>query len=184
MDVLNTRLEALERSVYAASSSVEMVNLVEQVAQVERQLNRTLAASSSLALGLQKYEKLSGVIDGDGDLDLHRRLLGMDAKAELILLNDGASQTLSDLSTIQDLQSRTNQPEYKTAADQIPKLHPIETKHGVQMSEFKSAVSDVSSLIDRYHSDTETLSEMFIQWDLILTTLERKVSELEAAQTA
>ncbi|KAJ1957049.1 hypothetical protein GGI12_005135 [Dipsacomyces acuminosporus] len=185
MDVVGSRLEALERTVYSASSSAEAANLAEEVAQIERQLAKTLAGNSSLAAGLQKCtNKLRDLIDGDGDLELHRRLLGVDAKTELILLNSDASQTLSDLRTIDGLQNKINQPEYKSAAEQVPRLQSIEAQHGSQASEFKNVVSDVSSLIDRYHSETEAVSEMFVEWDRVLASMERKVSELEAARAA
>ncbi|KAJ1667669.1 hypothetical protein IW140_001274 [Coemansia sp. RSA 1813] len=166
MEDLVARLEALERGVYSnAKSSTDAVvseNLVGQVALIE-------------------HEKLSDIIDADGDLERSRRLLGIGAKTELILLNDSASQTISDMRTISALQSNINQPEYTKAAEQQAKTQVVEQQHSIQAAEFRKIVADVSSVIDRYYAETEVLSEMFIQWDQTLTAIERKVAEMEAS---
>ncbi|KAI9505843.1 hypothetical protein GGI25_001251 [Coemansia spiralis] len=180
MDIIFTRIEALERSVYSnAQDTVHSENIVGQVALVERQLNKTLSENRTLALGLEKYEKLRDIIDGDGDIELSRSLLGVNAKTELILLNDGALNTLSDMRIIADLQSKVNQPEYAAAAEQLSKSQQLERRHRDQAAVFRQAVADISLVIDKYHAETEVLSEMFVEWDRILTTIERKVSELE-----
>ncbi|KAJ1937474.1 hypothetical protein GGF37_005195 [Kickxella alabastrina] len=184
MDILNARLEALERNVYSAENRAATGNLVEQVAEIELQLSKTLSENASLAQGLEKYEKLRGTIDGDGDLELNRQMLGIAAKTELILLNDSALHTITDLRTIGDLQAKANQPEYAAAAELLPRLQQsLEPQHESQVADFRKVVDDISSIVDRYHSETEALSEMFVQWDQILTGIERKVLELESASS-
>ncbi|KAJ2890739.1 hypothetical protein GGI21_006071 [Coemansia aciculifera] len=158
-----------------------MENVSEQIANIERRLGQVLANHTPLAQGLEKYAKLQGVIDGDGDLDLSRQLLGAGAKLELVLLNDNAVQTLADLRAIRDLQGHISQPEYSVAAELLPKTLELERRHITQTGELRRAVADISSVIDRYHAETETLSELFVRWDQILTGIERNVSELEAA---
>ncbi|KAJ2006889.1 hypothetical protein GGI04_001232 [Coemansia thaxteri] len=179
MDVLNARLESLERSVLSADGPTSTENVSEQVALIERQLGRVLADHAPLTQGLEKYDRLKGIIDGDGDLDLSRRLLGLGAKTELILLNNGAMQTLADLRTIRDLQSKISQPEYSAAAELLPRARELEQRHCQQAAELKQAVADISSVVDRYHSETEALSELFIRWDQILAGLECGATELE-----
>ncbi|KAJ1728678.1 hypothetical protein LPJ61_003907 [Coemansia biformis] len=174
MDVLGTRLEALERRVGGAADRTGAEGLAAQVAHIERRLSKILADNAALALGLEKYEKLRDVIEGDGDMELQRRLLGVDAKVELILLNEDAPAVLSDLRTIHDLQSRINQPEYAAVAGLLPQVCGLEQRHGGQAAEFRQVVAEVSSLVDRYHAETEALSEMFIRWDQALTAIERR----------
>ncbi|KAJ1807555.1 hypothetical protein LPJ56_004887 [Coemansia sp. RSA 2599] len=190
MDVLVSRLEALERAVYSAERHTPVhadnnhnnSGLVEQVLQIERQLGKVLSENSALGTGLQKYEKLRGSIDGDGDLELSRQLLGVNAKTELILLNDSALRTLPDLRTIDSLQGKVNQPEYAAAAELLPRIkQSLEPENEQQMMEFKQVVADISSMVDRYHTEVDALSEMFVQWDRILANIERKVTELESA---
>ncbi|KAJ2783208.1 hypothetical protein GGI18_003542 [Coemansia linderi] len=153
----------------------------EQIAYIERRLGQVLADHTPLAQGLEKYTKLKGVIDGDGDLDLSRQLLGVGAKVELVLLNDSAVHTLADLRAIRDLQSNISQPEYAAAAKLLPKARQLEQQHTEQAGELRRAVAGISSVVDRYHAETEALSELFVRWDQILTGIEREVSELEAA---
>ncbi|KAJ2073415.1 hypothetical protein GGI09_007513 [Coemansia sp. S100] len=182
MDVLNARLEALERGVLSADGRTNNTeNVSEQIAHIERCLAQVLADHAPLAQGLEKYTKLKGVIDGDGDLDLSRQLLGVGAKAELVLLNDSAVHTLSDLRTIRDLQRNISQPEYAAAAEVLSKARELELQHSKQAGELRRAVADISSVVDRYHAETEALSEMFVRWDQVLTGIEREVSVLEAA---
>ncbi|KAJ1950226.1 hypothetical protein EC988_004467 [Linderina pennispora] len=185
MDVIASRLDTLERLVYskAAGTAAATTNLAEQVAVVDRELKRTLADQPVLSAGLQKYDRLRGLIDGDGDLELQRKLLGINAKLEIILLNDGAAQILSDLRTIKDLEPKANMPEYKTAAEQLPKAKAVEAAHVEQAEQFRQAVAEVSALIDRYHAETGALSEMFVEWDRVLTGLEHKAAQLEAARS-
>ncbi|KAJ1853835.1 hypothetical protein H4R99_004338 [Coemansia sp. RSA 1722] len=193
MDLLVSRLEALERAVYSAERHAEAAahldsstrnGLVEQVLQIERQLGKVLSENSALTTGLQKYEKLRGSIDGDGDLELSRQLLGVNAKTELILLNDSAPHTFSDLRTINSLQGKINQPEYAAAAELLLRIkQSLEPENDHQMTEFKQVVADISSMVDRYHSEIDALSEMFVQWDRILVNIERKVTELENASS-
>ncbi|KAJ2817603.1 hypothetical protein GGI24_005352 [Coemansia furcata] len=180
MDVLDARLEALERSVLSADGHVTE-NVSEQIAYIERRLGQVLADHVPLAQGLEKYTKLRGIIDGDGDLDISRQLLGIGAKVELVLLNDSALHTLADLRTIRDLQSNISQPEYAAAAELLPKARQLDQVHSEQAGELRRAIADISSVIDRYHAETEALSELFVRWDQILTGIEREVSELEAA---
>ncbi|PIA18856.1 hypothetical protein COEREDRAFT_84808 [Coemansia reversa NRRL 1564] len=184
MDALVTRVAALERCVCSVEDNTQVENLLGQVALIERQLGKTLSEHASLALGFEKYEKLRDVIDGDGDIELSRRMLGVDAKMELILLNSDFQKTLSSMRNIRDLQPRVNQPEYATAAALLPQLHKIELLHADQTSNFGQVVAEISSIVDRYHAETEALSEIFITWDRMLTTIERKVSALEAAKAA
>ncbi|KAJ1791200.1 hypothetical protein LPJ59_005029 [Coemansia sp. RSA 2399] len=184
MDDLVARLETLERGVYSnakSSADNESENLVGQVALIERQLSKALSENAALSIGLEKYEKLKDIIDADGDLERDRQLLGIGAKTELILLSGSASQTISDMRTISDMQSKINQPEYAKAAEQHAKTRVVEQQHIAQASEFRKVVADVSSVIDKYYAETEVLSEMFIQWDQALTTIERKVTDLEAS---
>ncbi|KAJ2029844.1 hypothetical protein IWW57_001465 [Coemansia sp. S610] len=182
MDVLNARLEALERAVLSADGGTNNTeNMSEQIAYIERRLGQVLADHTPLAQGLEKYTKLKGVIDGDGDLDLSRQLLGAGAKVELVLLNDSAVHTLADLRAIRDLQSNISQPEYAAAAKLLPKARQLEQQHTEQARELRRAVAGISSVVDRYHAETEALSELFVRWDQILTGIEREVSELEAA---
>ncbi|KAJ2574627.1 hypothetical protein GGH19_003661 [Coemansia sp. RSA 1807] len=180
MSVLTARIEALERSVCSSDADIHTANLAEQVALIERQLSKTLADHTSLARALEKYEALKDIIESDGDMELARRALGITAKAELILLNDDALKILSDLHTIRDLQPRISQPEYATAADLLPQVGELEKQHAQQASAFRQIVADISSVVDKYHADTEAMSEMFIRWDQTLTAIERKVTELEA----
>ncbi|KAJ2767195.1 hypothetical protein IWQ57_004053 [Coemansia nantahalensis] len=180
MDILEARLDALERRVGAGSGK----DLAAQVAQMERQLAAILADNAALALGLEKYEKLRDVIEGDGDLELQRRMLGAGTKAELILLNEDAPRTLSDLRTIRDLQARINQPEYAAAAELLPRIGELEQAHGGQAAEFRQVADEVTSLVDRYHAETEALSESFLGWDRALAAIERQVAKLETARHA
>ncbi|KAJ2827810.1 hypothetical protein IWW50_001704 [Coemansia erecta] len=184
MDVITTRIETLERCVCGADASIHTSNLAEQVALIERQLGKTLADHTSLAHVVEKYEALKDIIDGDGDLELGRQMLGVAAKTELILLNDDAPKIMSDLRTIRDLQPRINQPEYATAAALLPQIGKLEQQHVNQASVFRQVIADISSLVDKYHAETEALSQMFIRWDQALTNIERKVTELEAKNQA
>ncbi|KAJ1863441.1 hypothetical protein LPJ78_004061 [Coemansia sp. RSA 989] len=181
MDALAARLESLERTVGAVGPTATVAgsdNTAKQVSLIAHKLDKTIADYSSFQQLLDKYEKLRNIIEGDGDLELSRQLLGVTAKTEMILLNDDIQKIMSDLHIIRDLQPRINQPEYAAAASNLPLISQLEKQHEKQTGEFKHVVADISSLVDRYQAEMNALSEMFISWEQQLSAMERKVDLL------
>ncbi|KAG0286574.1 hypothetical protein BGZ96_009335 [Linnemannia gamsii] len=128
---------------------------------------------------LQKYEA-SNLITPPNGSHSDRELLTLLAKAELILAAQDELQQLSEESKdIQSLQRCAEIGGLKNVESQYPVLSKLETIHIEQCQDSNKVSDRVNKLTDDYNGLINTLSEVFLSWDALLTAAELKVSEVE-----
>ncbi|KAF9952529.1 hypothetical protein BGZ72_006152 [Mortierella alpina] len=109
-----------------------------------------------------------------------RELLTLQAKTELILAAQEELQKLAEESKeIQSLQRCAEIGGLKNVESQYPVLSQLETVHIEQCQESNKISDRMNKLTDDYNSLINTLSEVFLSWDALLTAAEIKVSEVE-----
>ncbi|KAG0244860.1 hypothetical protein B0O80DRAFT_494013 [Mortierella sp. GBAus27b] len=128
---------------------------------------------------LQKYEtsKLMSSLHGSHS---DRELLTLQAKSELVLAAPDDLQKLAEESKeIQALQQCAEIGGLKNVEPQYPLLSKLETIHIEQHQQSNAASDRINKLTDDYNALINTLSEVFLSWDSLLTAAELKVSEAE-----
>ncbi|KAG0203871.1 hypothetical protein BGX28_003971 [Mortierella sp. GBA30] len=131
---------------------------------------------------LLKYEA-SNLIPCQNGSHSDRELLTLQAKTELILAAQEELQKLSEESKdIQSLQRCAEIGGLKNVESQYPILSKLETIH-IEQSQESNKISDkMNKLTDDYNGLINTLSEVFLSWDALLTAAELKVSEVERSR--
>ncbi|KAK3834011.1 MAG: hypothetical protein J3R72DRAFT_452797 [Linnemannia gamsii] len=131
---------------------------------------------------LQKYET-SNLITPPNGSHSDRELLTLLAKTELILAAQEELQKLSeDSKDIQSLQRCAEIGGLKNVESQYPVLSKLETIHIEQCQESNIVSDRMNKLTDDYNGLINTLSEVFLSWDALLTAAELKVSEVEKSR--
>ncbi|KAF9902570.1 hypothetical protein EC991_004781 [Linnemannia zychae] len=131
---------------------------------------------------LQKYES-SNLITLPNGSHSDKELLTLLAKTELILAAQEELLKLSEESKdIQSLQRCAEIGGLKNVESQYPVLSKLETIHIEQCQESNKVSDRVNTLTDDYNSLINTLSEVFLSWDALLTAAELKVSEVEKSR--
>ncbi|KAG0280140.1 hypothetical protein BGZ95_011215, partial [Linnemannia exigua] len=126
---------------------------------------------------LQKYET-SNLITPPNGSHSDKELLTLLAKTELILAAQEELLKLAEESKdIQSLQRCAEIGGLKNVESQYPVLSKLETIH-IEQCQASNIVSDrMNKLTDDYNGLINTLSEVFLSWDALLTAAEQKVSE-------
>ncbi|KAG0084734.1 hypothetical protein BGZ93_001079 [Podila epicladia] len=131
---------------------------------------------------LQKYEA-SNLMNSPYSSHSDRELLTLQAKTELILAAQEELQQLAEESKdIQSLQRCAEIGGLKNVEPQYPVLSKLETVH-IEHNQEANKVSDkMNKLTDDYNSLINTLSEVFLSWDALLSAAELKVTEVERSK--
>ncbi|KAF9184361.1 hypothetical protein BGZ51_003382 [Haplosporangium sp. Z 767] len=109
-----------------------------------------------------------------------RELLTLQSKLELILAAQEELQKLAEESKdIQNLQRCAEIGGLKNVESQYPILARLETIHIEQCQESNTISDKMNKLTDDYNGLINTLSEVFLSWDALLSAAELKVSEVE-----
>ncbi|KAF9131252.1 hypothetical protein BGW39_002035 [Mortierella sp. 14UC] len=131
---------------------------------------------------LQKYES-SNLITPPNGSHSDKELLTLLAKTELILAAQEELLKLSEESKdIQSLQRCAEIGGLKNVESQYPVLSKLETIHIEQCQESNKVSDRMNKLTDDYNGLINTLSEVFLSWDALLTAAELKVSEVEKSR--
>ncbi|CAO3571299.1 unnamed protein product [Mortierella alpina] len=131
---------------------------------------------------LLKYEA-SNLVPSLNGSHSDRELLTLQAKAELILAAQEELHKLAEESKeIQNLQRCAEIGGLKNVESQYPVLSQLETVHIEQCQESNKISDRMNKLTDDYNSLINTLSEVFLSWDALLTAAEIKVSEVERSR--
>ncbi|KAF9575142.1 hypothetical protein EC968_004368 [Mortierella alpina] len=132
---------------------------------------------------LLKYEA-SNLVPSLNGSHSDRELLTLQAKTELILAAQEELQKLAEESKeIQNLQRCAEIGGLKNVESQYPVLSQLETVHIEQCQESNKISDKMNKLTDDYNSLINTLSEVFLSWDALLTAAEIKVSEVERSRS-
>ncbi|CAG8442388.1 3816_t:CDS:2 [Acaulospora colombiana] len=189
LSTLEFRVYHLEKSIFgheARSNKVlayerlkEQLTLLKRVDEIKKEFNAII------------HDQVSELISPfkDSALAMERAILTPEAKAEIICSSAEELETVAEnLKQIEELKGIIDAPEFKGLDKLFPQITPIETENISQISKTNEMSTRLTSLMDRYNNtvsfstDINTLSEIFISWDHILSTLDVNISALERAK--
>ncbi|KAL1920460.1 uncharacterized protein VTP21DRAFT_837 [Calcarisporiella thermophila] len=154
--------------------------LLQRVLALQQELNRVLRDRMSLQGFLDRYEENARILSTGSTLRLEKQLLSPQAKARIIIeTSEDLKQFVSELKQIKSLEGMASGEPYKGLDALKPKLQPLEEKHREQMVEIAELSQKVSGLLDQYNEYVNTLSEIFLSWDNMLSSMETMVTRLE-----
>ncbi|KAF9437388.1 Dynactin subunit 3 [Entomortierella beljakovae] len=154
-------------------------SLSRRIQNLETTFNTTTRERKQIDEFLQKYES-SKLADSQYGSYSDKELLTLQAKIELILAAQEDLHMLSeDSKEIQNLQKCAEIGGLKNVELHYPVLSKLETIHIEQFQETNKVSDKANKLTDDYNTLINTLSEVFISWDTLLTAAEQKVSDVE-----
>jgi len=114
---------------------------------------------------------------------MERVILTPEAKAEIVASSaEELGLVAENLKQIDELQSIIEAPEFKGLDKFLPQLTPVETIHVDQTAKSNEVSARVTHLLEKYNGIVNTLSEIFISWDHILSAIDANISALERAR--
>ncbi|KAG0024016.1 hypothetical protein BGZ80_006667 [Entomortierella chlamydospora] len=161
-------------------------SLSRRIQQIEATLWTAVKERKPIDEFLQKYES-SKLINNPYGSHSDRELLSLQAKTELILAAQEDLQKLAEESKeIQSLQRcaeigglKSKNKNLESVESYYPVLSKLEAIHIEQFQETNKISDRANKLTDDYNGLINTLSEVFLSWDALLTAAELKVSEAE-----
>jgi len=163
----------------------EQLSLLKRVDEIKKEFNtiiRERDGADGLKSFLEIYDHVSELISPfkDSALAMERVILKPEAKAEVVASSAEELELVAEnLKQIDELQSIIEAPEFKGLERHLPQLTPIETIHIDQAASANEASARITHLLERYNGIVNTLSEIFISWDHILSTIDANISALE-----
>jgi len=163
----------------------EQISLLKKVEEIKKEFNtiiRERDGADSLKSFLEIYDQVSDLVSPfkNSALAMERVILTPEAKAEIIVSSAQELEQVADnLKQIDELQSVIDAPEFKGLDKYLPEITPIEGKHIDQAARTNQVSARMTQLLDRYNGIVNTLSEIFISWDSILSTIDTNITEIE-----
>jgi hypothetical protein len=163
----------------------EQISLLKKVDEIKKEFNtiiRERDGADSLKSFLEIYDQVSDLVSPfkNSALAMERVILTPEAKAEIIVSSAQELEQVADnLKQIDELQSVIDAPEFKGLDKYLPEITPIEGKHIDQAARTNQVSARMTQLLDRYNGIVNTLSEIFISWDSILSTIDTNITEIE-----
>jgi hypothetical protein len=180
---LEERLRYLERLIVEDSAALptEQEALVFRVANVQMELTNIIYERKALHEFLDKYEKHEHYLSPSlSPLALERQILTVEAKSEIILASEQDLTRFADETThIKSLEHVVGGVDLKSLEAALPQLYPLEQTHHDQVALTDHLSRRVSELTNAYNALINTLSEIFIAWDHILSSAETQVAATE-----
>ncbi|KAF9916592.1 hypothetical protein FBU30_001265 [Linnemannia zychae] len=157
-------------------------SLSRRIQKIETRLWAAIKERKTTEEFMLKYEASNLVTPPNGSHS-DKELLTLLAKTELILAAQDEIQKLAEQSKdIQNLERCAEIGGLKNVESQYPTLSKLETIHIEQCQESNKVSDRVNKLTDDYNGLINTLSEVFLSWDTVLTAAELKVSEVEKSR--
>jgi len=198
LSTLDFRVHHLEKSIFgfdpvtrkasAHEKFKEQLSLLKRVDEIKKDFNtiiRERDGTDGLKSFLETYDQVSECVSPfkDSALAMERTVLTPEAKAEIIASSSEELKLVAEnLKQIDELQPIIEAQEFKDLEKFLPQLTPIETVHIDQAAKANETSARITSLLEKYNGIVNTLSELFISWDNILTTIEANVSAIERAR--
>ncbi|KAG2215197.1 hypothetical protein INT46_001473 [Mucor plumbeus] len=178
------RLRHLEHVLLGQNSTQPKGNnetLIKRVEAVQKGLETVYKNNKAIKDFVTKYDAHAKLLNPNtSTYTMEREILAPDVKLELLLTaNDDLEKFAQEVKQVKDLEYVVSGAEFDVIETLGPKLAPLEVTHADQISELNQITKEVSDFMERYNHTVNTLSEIFIQWDHILTNMESHVSALE-----
>ncbi|KAI8880138.1 hypothetical protein K501DRAFT_255572 [Backusella circina FSU 941] len=162
------------------------IAVLKRVETLRKELHSVYKNNKSIRDFVEKYDAHSKLLNPNtSTYSLEREILAPDAKLELILAaQDDLEKFASEVNQVKALEYVVGSSEFEAVDNLGPQLAPLEVSHLDQKTNLSQLTDDISQLMERYNGTINTLSEIFISWDNILSTMEGHVSALERQKKA
>ncbi|CAO3611794.1 unnamed protein product [Mucor fragilis] len=169
----------------SAQSKSSNETLVKRVETLQKELDAVYKNNKPIRDFVTKYDAHAKLLNPNtSTYTMEREILAPDVKLELLLTaNDDLEKFAQEVKQVQDLEYVVSGSEFEVIETLGPKLASQEVTHTDQISELNQITKQVSDFMERYNHTVNTLSEIFIQWDHILTNMESHVGSLERQKT-
>ncbi|ORZ09173.1 hypothetical protein BCR42DRAFT_484353 [Absidia repens] len=156
--------------------------LIQRCGQLSKDLNVLYKNNKSLQDFANKYDPYSKLLNPvNSTYDMERQLLQPETKMELVLAAyDDLERLANEVKQIKALEHVVNGSDFEAVEKLGPQLTPLELAHGEQAYQLANVTARISQAMDSYNGIINTLSEIFIAWDDILSTMEQRIGQLEA----
>ncbi|KAI8081459.1 uncharacterized protein BX664DRAFT_340440 [Halteromyces radiatus] len=170
--IAGDQIEHLSRSVQGS--------LTLRCSQLAKELNILYKNNKSLQDFATKYDPYAKVLNPtNSTYDMERELLQPETKLELVLAAyDDLERLANEVKQVKSLEHVVDGSDLKV--DKLGnQLSPLELDHEQQAKQLADLTSRISQAMDNYNGTINTLSEIFIAWDDVLSTMEHRISQLE-----
>ncbi|CAO3636274.1 unnamed protein product [Mucor hiemalis] len=129
---------------------------------------------------LNRYAHSKLLNPNTSSYSMEREILSPDVKLELLLTaQEDLEKFAQEVKQVKDLEYVVSGNEFNDVETLGPKLSTLEVSHTDQVKDLNDITNQVSQFMERYNGTVNTLSEIFISWDNILTNMETHVTALE-----
>ncbi|OBZ88711.1 Dynactin subunit 3 [Choanephora cucurbitarum] len=153
---------------------------------IQKELNSVYKNNKPVKEFVAKYDGHAKLLNPNSSTyNLERETLAPDVKLELLLAaQEDLEKFAQEVKQVKDLEYVVNGTDFDVIETLGPKLAPLEVTHADQVKELNDLTRQISQFMERYNGTINTLSEIFIQWDHILTNLETHITALEHEKKA
>lgn len=183
------RVNHLEKSVWGYDPSGhkmmkdynEQMSLLTRIEEIRKQMNNLVRDREGVKAFLDQYDQVAYLVSPFTDnIALERQILTPEGKAEIVAASSEELERVAiSLKEIGELQCFIDAPEFRGLEKLFPLITPIESVHIDQAAKSNEVSARITRLLDRYNRIINTLSEIFIAWDHMLTTIDVHISALE-----
>ncbi|ORY99080.1 hypothetical protein BCR43DRAFT_488694 [Syncephalastrum racemosum] len=179
-----SRLRHLEHVVTGTDQHDTNATVLQRLERLQKELHALYRNNKTIHDFIDKYETHAKVLNpAESSLALEREILTPDTKLELIMAAyDDLEKYASEIKQVKSLEHVMSGTEFEAVEKLGQELAPLEAKHTEQARELNALTQRLARVMDNYNAQINTLSEIFISWDDILSTMEVHVSALEAQQ--
>ncbi|KAI8138987.1 hypothetical protein BJV82DRAFT_628629 [Fennellomyces sp. T-0311] len=184
------RLRHLEHIVTGQAASAiprtTKTSILKRIDALKKELNTVYKTNKSIKEFIERYDGHVKLLDpADSTLAMERELLTPETKLELVLAAcDDLEQFAAQVRQVKSLEHVVSGSEYDALETLGPQLAPLEARHAEQTKQLEEITKKISQAMDNYNGIVNTLSEIFISWDDILSTMETHVTALERQRAA
>ncbi|KAI8079528.1 uncharacterized protein B0P05DRAFT_540979 [Gilbertella persicaria] len=153
---------------------------------LQRELNTVYKDNKPVKEFVTKYDVHSKILNPTtSTYNIEREILAPDVKLELLLAaQEDLEKFAQEVKQIKDLEYVVNGSDFDVIETLGPQLAPLEVAHTNQVKDLNELTKHISQFMERYNGTINTLSEIFIQWDNILTNMETHITALEHEKKA
>ncbi|KAI9340108.1 hypothetical protein BD770DRAFT_399772 [Pilaira anomala] len=156
-------------------------NLLKRVNNIHKELDTVYKNNKPIKSFIEKYDAHSKLLNPNtSTYSLEREILAPDVKLELLLTaQEDLEKFVQEVKQVKDLEYTVSGTEFDVVETLGPELSRLEVSHTDQIKQLNDITEQVSQFMKRYNGTVNTLSEIFISWDHILTNMETHVTSLE-----
>ncbi|KAG2204344.1 hypothetical protein INT47_009386 [Mucor saturninus] len=165
----------------AQVSKLSKESILKRIETLHKELNSVYKNNKSIKDFIEKYDVHAKLLNPNtSTYNLERETLAPDVKLELLLTaQDDLEKFAQEVKQVKDLEYVVSGTEFDVIETLGPNLSKLEVSHTDQITNLNDITKEVSQFMERYNGTVNTLSEIFISWDNILTNMETHVAALE-----